>query len=107
MKKKKPDILCDRDDYRIGMEPSVTGMLSRMGCDRNISDDDLRALRARLGGDMGEDWEYVADRDDPWIDEALADLDAGNCVTHAEAQRYLEGVVREIDLESRRASRAC
>jgi hypothetical protein len=88
---RKPDILSDRDDCR----------------NHDASDEVVvRMVRERFAGGLDDDWEYVAERDDPWIDEALADVDVGNCVTHAEAKLYLEEVVREIDLENRRASRA-
>jgi hypothetical protein len=113
---KKPDILSDRDDCRIDvqpaakeepLEPAFVQALRQNERDQVVSHDVVvRTLRDRLAGGIEDDWEYVAERDDPWIDEALADVDAGNCVTHAEAKRYLEDVVREIELENQRASRA-
>ncbi len=114
---KKPDILSDHDDYRIEtrpaseqllVDPALVQALLESERDQLISHDVVvRTLRTTLAGGVEDDWEYVADRDDPWLDEALADVDAGNCVTHAEAQHYLEGVIREIDLANGRASRTC
>lgn len=42
-----------------------------------------------------DDWTYVPERDDPRIDEAVAQMDRGERVSHEEAMRYLEQVIEE------------
>jgi len=42
-----------------------------------------------------DDWQYVPERDDPWMDEAIARFDAGQGVPHEEAMRIINNAIAE------------
>ena len=55
-----------------------------------------------------DDWTYVPERDDPWLDEAVAQMDRGEWVTHEQVMREIEQVIADaiaMQAERKRAAR--
>jgi hypothetical protein len=42
-----------------------------------------------------DDWTYDPQRDDPWLDEAVAEMDRGEWVTHEQVVREIEEILAE------------
>jgi hypothetical protein len=42
-----------------------------------------------------DDWTYDPERDDPWLDEAVAAMDRGEWITHEEAMRRIGAAIAE------------
>jgi len=81
------------ESYRIfyATQGDVVEILRVIHCRRDF---DSNVLRDGLSDDR-DNWRYVPERDDPWMDEAIAQIARGEWVTHEEAMRYIHEVIAE------------
>lgn len=53
-----------------------------------------------------DDWTYVPERDDPWLDEAVAAMDRGEWVPHEQVVREIEQIIADAFAEQARREKA-